>query len=294
MATPPAGGDTGENVAFSRTAGSVFSKPMQFGPIRRQPARRMRSTSAASRARPSSPHSLKPALITQIARTSLADAVVDGCQHLIRRDDDHREIDRSGDVVRFEGRRGSRRSAAHVGWTATTVPVKPEATRLCRISEPILPRSRLAPMTATVRGSKNAFIDAVAAARERAAALSAKASVVDSDRVDVVDAMLDPCGHGEAGVAKDVEHASVVAEHVGIEGVDALLARDGREPLEQPRADAVALQGVGHGERHFGAIPMLRHRDRSRRRRRCGRRASTTRRFPGFRLRLRAPGLAMR
>ena len=45
---------------------------MQLGPISRQPARRMRSSSIASRARPSAPHSLKPALITQIARTFLA------------------------------------------------------------------------------------------------------------------------------------------------------------------------------------------------------------------------------
>jgi hypothetical protein len=30
MATLPAGGYTGEKVAFSRTAGAVFSRPMQF------------------------------------------------------------------------------------------------------------------------------------------------------------------------------------------------------------------------------------------------------------------------
>ena len=34
----PAGGYTGENVAFRRTAGSVLSRPMQLGPISRQPA----------------------------------------------------------------------------------------------------------------------------------------------------------------------------------------------------------------------------------------------------------------
>ena len=36
--------------------------------------------------------------MTQIAAHVLADAVVDGRQHLRRRDDDHREIDGSGNV----------------------------------------------------------------------------------------------------------------------------------------------------------------------------------------------------
>ena len=34
--------------------------------------------------------------------------------------------------------------------------------------------------------------------------------------------------------------------------------RDAREALQQPRADTVALQCVGHGERHFGAVERLR------------------------------------
>ena len=73
------------------------------------------------------------------------------------------------------------RFSAPSGGRARCVPVKPAATRLCRISDPILPRSRLAPMTATTRGSKNAFIDAVAAVRDRAAAFSSKRSVTDSE-----------------------------------------------------------------------------------------------------------------
>ena len=117
-------------------------------------------------------------------------------KHLRRGHDDHRQIDRSGDVRRRAGTRGARRSRAPSGGPARCVPVKPAATRLCRISEPILPRSRLAPTTATTRGSKNAFIDAVAAVRDRAAALSAKASVVDGERQrDVADAVLDRAGH---------------------------------------------------------------------------------------------------
>jgi hypothetical protein len=52
------------------------------------------------------------------------------------------------------------------------VPANPTDCRLCRISAPIFPRSRLAPTTATVHGSKNGFIDAVAASWDRLAAFS--------------------------------------------------------------------------------------------------------------------------
>ena len=60
-------------------------------------------------------------------------------------------------------------------------PRNPAATRLCRISEPILPRSRLAPITATPRGSKNAFIEAVAAVCDLVAAFASNAGVTDSE-----------------------------------------------------------------------------------------------------------------
>ena len=112
-------------------------------------------------------------------------------------------------------------------------------------------------MTATVRGAKNAFIDAVAAARERAAALICEGISCRERQGHAVGAVLDPCGHGEAGFAKYVEHALVITEHVGIEGIDAVFTGDGREPFEQPCANAVALQGIGHDECHFGTIPML-------------------------------------
>jgi hypothetical protein len=62
----------GENVALSRTVGSVLMIPMQFGPMRRIPAERIRSTSASSSARPRAPVSLKPAEIITRALTPLA------------------------------------------------------------------------------------------------------------------------------------------------------------------------------------------------------------------------------
>ena len=72
-----------------------------------------------------------------------------------------------------------------------------------------------------------------------------------------VEAVLDTCSDGEPGFAKYVEHPLVVTEHVGIEGVDAEFTGDGGEPFEQPGANTVTLQGVGHDECHFGTIPML-------------------------------------
>ena len=69
METLPAGGKTGLKVAFSRTAGSVLSTPMQFGPTRRIPAARARSRRRRSTARPSAPVSAKPAVITTTPRT---------------------------------------------------------------------------------------------------------------------------------------------------------------------------------------------------------------------------------
>ena len=51
-------GVPGANVAFSRTAGSVLMRPMQFGPTSRTPARRIFSTSSSSRAWPAAPVSL--------------------------------------------------------------------------------------------------------------------------------------------------------------------------------------------------------------------------------------------
>ena len=68
-ATRPAGGNTGEKVAFSSTLGSAFSSPMQLGPIMRAPASRTIVRSSASRARPSTPVSEKPALMTTSALT---------------------------------------------------------------------------------------------------------------------------------------------------------------------------------------------------------------------------------
>ena len=153
---------------------------MQLGPINRQPARRTLSISIASRARPFASHSLKPALMTQIAGTFLlmqsstaARTSSAGTTIIARSTAPGMSVTR-----RYAG---SPPISGATGCTGTIVPVNPATIRLLRISDPILPRVRLAPITATTRGSKNARIDAVAASCERVAACSTKSSVSARD-----------------------------------------------------------------------------------------------------------------
>ena len=71
-AAGPNGGIVVANVAFIATAGSVFTTPMQFGPIMRMPCRRTISMRRVSRSAPSPPISRKPAEMTTSPRTFAA------------------------------------------------------------------------------------------------------------------------------------------------------------------------------------------------------------------------------
>ena len=68
----PGGGTTGAKVAFIRTAGSVFTRPRQFGPSTRIPAPRASATNCRSASAPTGPASAKPAVITTSPCTPLA------------------------------------------------------------------------------------------------------------------------------------------------------------------------------------------------------------------------------
>ena len=71
---------------------------MQFGPISRHPAWRMRFTRVASRARPASVAFTESGADHADGADLLGDAVVNGLEYLCCGHDDHREIDRSGNV----------------------------------------------------------------------------------------------------------------------------------------------------------------------------------------------------
>ena len=59
---------------------------------------------------------------------------------------------------------------------------------------------------------------------------------------------------GEPRVAKDVEHAAVLGQHICIERPDTSLARHRGELLQETSADAVSLGRIGYGERDFSPI----------------------------------------
>ena len=187
----------------------------------------------------------------------LADALVDSCQHLIRRNDDHRQIDRSRDVP-----------DSRVG----TDPVDLLRTGMDRhngageaIGDEIVQdlRSDLAALAIGTDDCDGARFEECLHRRRRGGPRARRGLICESigcrERQDhSVNAVLDPCRHAEAGFAKYLEHAPVVKEHVCVERVDAVFTSDDGKPFEQPSADAVTLQGVGHDECHFGTILMLR------------------------------------
>ena len=72
----------------------------------------------------------------------------------------------------------------------------------------------------------------------------------------LVDAALEGAGGAEADVLEDPEHGGVLGQHLGDEGVDAVLGGPGGELLEQAGADAVALIVVGDRERRLGGVPV--------------------------------------
>ena len=186
----------------------------------------------------------------------LGDALVDGRQHVIRRDDDHRQIDRSGDV-----------SDSRVGGDPVDL-LRKGMDRHDGSGEAIgdeIVQDLRANFTALAIGADDrdgARCEERLHRRRGGGARSRRGLVYEGisrrqGQGHAVGAVLDACGHGKAGFTKYVEHALVVTEHVGIEGVDAVFTGDGGEPFEQPCANAVALQGIGHDECHFGTIPML-------------------------------------
>jgi hypothetical protein len=66
--------------------------------------------------------------------------------------------------------------------------------------------------------------------------------------------------HRKPGAREDLEHLRVVGEDLGLELVDPVSRCNRRELLEQPRADAKAMQGVGDGERDLGAARLAQSR----------------------------------
>ena len=118
-------------------------------------------------------------------------------------------------------------------------------------SPPIEPRRREAPITATVRGSKNGRSDAVTAAWSRSSTRSRYRSVGAIGNCDLDLAALQlPC-QLEAHRLEDAEHVAVLRHHLCDKTLDTGLRRTVGQPLEEARPDSTPLVGVGDGERGF-------------------------------------------
>ena len=120
-------------------------------------------------------------------------------------------------------------------------------------SPPIEPRRADAPITATARGREEgrqrggdgqvvAEVDLLEVARRR----------IDRQR-HLGDAALELALELEARALEDAQHRAVVGQHLGQEAADADPAGLLGELLEQPRADALALELVGDREGDLGA-----------------------------------------
>ena len=59
----------------------------------------------------------------------------------------------------------------------------------------------------------------------------------------------------EAAFAKDLQHTVIFGQHVSDEGQNALLAGVRGKPLQEQRAQALALEGVVDEEGHLGRVP---------------------------------------
>ena len=119
-------------------------------------------------------------------------------------------------------------------------------------SPPIVPRRREAPITATLRGSKNGpqgrrHRDVIALGEALLEALGAR----DRER-DLHLASRQLAGQLEAERLEDAEHPPVVRQHLCDEALDPVPGGALGELLDEARADAAALVRVGDGEGSLG------------------------------------------
>src|SRR5262245_49735330 len=66
--------------------------------------------------------------------------------------------------------------------------------------------------------------------------------------------------HGETAGVKDLQHAVILPQHIGLEGVDTLHPSNGGKMFEEKCANASALMRIGNGKRYLGApagLPIL-------------------------------------
>src|SRR5262249_41847150 len=69
---------------------------------------------------------------------------------------------------------------------------------------------------------------------------------------DMEDAGIKGTLHRETARLKDLQHAIILTQHIGLEGVDTLPPSHGGQMFEAERAYTAPLMGISHGKRHLG------------------------------------------
>src|SRR4029450_9973887 len=58
--------------------------------------------------------------------------------------------------------------------------------------------------------------------------------------------------HRETARLKDLQHAIILTQHIGLEGINTLPTGNDGQMLEEERAYASSLMRISHGKRHLG------------------------------------------
>ena len=100
-------------------------------------------------------------------------------------------------------------------------------------------------------GAKKGRSDATTARWSRSSTCARYSAVAAIGNATSTVPLVEHAGHAEAGSLEDVQHRLVLRHHLGHEALDANLCRARSELLQEPRADASPLMGVGDGESGF-------------------------------------------
>ena len=262
-------------VRRSRSGPAAAEKmPRQFGPISRAPCARTSASSCSWRRIPSAPVSAKPAEITQSARVP-SQRRLGLVEHRLAGDAEDGEVDGVGDVRdRRIGLHAGDRGGLRVDGVGDPVEVRVED-----VAEE-LAADRAAPRRGADDGDRLRLEErrerAATATWSRSSTAARYASVGAIWEPHLDRAALEPRETAKPASAKTRSIGSVLRHHLGDERRRCRGGGRCGELLEQARADAVALERVGDGERDLGATPgraggrSSRARRRSPRRRRQG------------------------
>ena len=147
--------------------------------------------------------------------------------------------------------------APRPGGQAESRPRDPPSRRLCRTSDPIWPRSRFAPTTATssryedaAHGRVGRDLESRRGLRDGATGWLQRQDHVGNPGVAVL-------GDPKARVLEHPKHLRVVAEHVGVEDADVLMTGPIGQPFEETHANPQSMPRIVDREGDLGPVELL-------------------------------------